>query len=479
MNEKIVKQLPLRVKRAIAEHSLIDRYKPLVVGVSGGTDSVCLLHVLTQLREELDLDLHLAHLNHLLRGAESDADEEYVSHLADKLAIPATIERRDVRAYQAEKSCSLEEAAREVRYAFFAEIAGAIGASAVAVGHTTDDQAETILMHLIRGSGLSGLRGMQPLSRRRLPNGDESTVVRPLLEVTREETTNYCTACGLSPRADSSNASLEHLRNRIRSEIMPKLGEYNPNILAGLSRTARMIAADLSHIEEEVSHLWGSVANESSNGTTLDNKAFSSLSPALRQHLLRSVLERLMGSPRDIRQVHIESLLTVLDKPAGKMISLPDGLIFHGGYTESLITRISDMPCPLPLIKGEHELAIPGETVFPGWRVKAEVIEDCIDQIDATGYKACIDFGLSGAKLKVRSRRNGDRFQPLGMDDSKKLQDFMVDSRIPRAWRNRVPLVCSGDSIRWVVGWRIDHRMRVTEATEQVLCLEFESGDDY
>ncbi len=474
-SRKIEKQLPRRVQRFIAEYGLIEKSGPLMVGVSGGADSVCLLHVFFQLRDELDLDLHVVHLNHQLRGAESDADAEYVSHLAQKLGIAATIQKRDVRRYQDEKRCSLEEAAREVRYAFFAEVAQSIGAGAVAVGHTADDQAETILIHLIRGTGLSGLRGMQPLSRWRLFEGSQLTVIRPLLEISREETEAYCAAYDLSPRTDSSNVSSKYLRNRIRFELMPQLLEYNPNIREGLSRAARMIVVDMAHIDEEVVQLWGSVVEELPHGISLNNKAFSALSPALQRHLLRSVLERLLGSLRDVESIHIENVVKVLSKPAGKRLSMPYGLTFYGDYDESLITEDEGAPCPLPPLGDVHKLAIPGETVFSAWQVRAEVIENRFDSIDAAGYQACLDFNLAGADLIVRSRRDGDRFQPLGMSEAKKLQDFMGDAKIPRAWRDRVPLVCSGDRILWVVGWRIDHRVRVTDLTERILRLEFEN----
>ncbi|MCL0060284.1 tRNA lysidine(34) synthetase TilS [Dehalococcoidia bacterium] len=489
---KIQKQLPRRVERFIAEHGLLERVESqearvkshkggegdsrlTVVGVSGGADSVCLLHVLYQLRDKIHLDLHVAHLNHQLRGAEADADAEYVSSLARRLGIAATIETRDVKAYQAATRSSLEEAAREVRYAFFAEVAQATGTGAVAVGHTADDQAETLLMHLIRGTGLLGLRGMQPLSRWRLPDEEtQLTVIRPLLEISREETEAYCAACELSPRLDSSNISSKYLRNRIRTELMPALLEYNPGIRESLGRAARTVAADIAHLDEEVARLWDSVAVERPDAVALDNQAFSVLPPALKRHLLRSALGRLLGDLRDIELVHIEDLLKVMERPAGKRLSLPGGLAFHGGYTESLITRAEDAPCPLPPLAGEHHLAIPGETMLSGWRVRARVIEGEVSPVDAAGYVAYLDLNITGAELVVRSRRDGDRFHPLGMDNSKKLQDFMVDAKIPRAWRDRVPLVCAGEQIIWVVGWRIDHRVRVTDSTRRVLCLEFE-----
>lgn len=467
-----MRSLSQRVLRFIKEHSLIEGPATLVVGVSGGPDSVCLLHILLQIKDELDIRLHIAHLNHLLRGAESDADAEYVSQMAQRLGIPLTMERRDVKAYQAKRCCSLEEAAREVRYAFLSEVAQAIAAAAVAVGHTADDQVETIVMHLIRGTGLSGLRGMQPLAVWRSPNGSQLRVIRPLLETRREETEAYCAFYELAPRWDSSNRSLSYLRNRIRFELIPLLKSYNPNIEAALLRLAQAASADQEFLEQEVSQLWCNIIREQPEGIALDNKAFSSLPHSLKRHLLRSALQRLLGDFSEVKSTHIEAVMKSLAKPAGKRLSLPQGLVFYGDYEHSLLTR-GNAACPFPVLEGEHRLHIPGETIFPGWLVKATLHKRQPEEGAEHGFRACLDYDVAGDELFVRRRKPGDRFQPLGMESPKKLQDFMVDAKIPRNWRERVPVVCSPQQILWVVGWRIDHRARISPQTEHVLCLEF------
>ena len=466
--------LPGRVLRFIRERDLVRANKPLVVGVSGGPDSVCLLHILSGLKRTLGTELHIAHLNHLLRGAESDADAEYVSSLALELEIPATIERRDVKAYQRKHRLSLEEAAREVRYAFFSEVARSLGADTVAVGHTADDQIETILMHVVRGTGLAGLRGMQPLNIWHLPKGDKLRIARPLLEVRRGETEAYCSAQGLSPRIDSSNSLPTQLRNQVRSQLIPLLLRYNPDIEMALLRTARAADADLAYIDEQVSQLWGRVVKERPEGIVIERVEFSPLDPALKRHLIRSVLQRLLGDLQDIESIHVESLLDAMTKPAGKRLSLPRGLAFHGDYRHGLITARGGIGCPYPPLQGEHRLNVPGETELSGWRVRGTILDHRPTDADEGELKAYLDFDVTGDALTVRGRRRGDRFQPLGMELPKKLQDFMVDSKIPRHWRDHMPLVCSPQHILWVVGWRIDHRARVTPSTRRVLCLEFE-----
>lgn len=466
--------LPQKVLRYILKHGLIEEDQPLVVGVSGGPDSLCLIHILNNLQRTLGIKLHVAHLNHMLRGTESDADAEYVSRLANEMGIPATVKRRDVKSYCKEHKLSLEEAAREVRYNFFSEVARSLGADTVAVGHTVDDQIETILMHLVRGTGLAGLRGMQPLSTMRLSGGSEIKVIRPLLEVKREETGAYCAAQKLSPRSDSSNLLPNQLRNRVRSQLLPLLRKYNPDIDKALLRLASAADVNLAYIEREVAKLWGTVAREQTDGVAIDRTKFSQLNPALKSHLVRSALQRLLGDLGDIESVHIESMLEALTKPVGKRLSLPRGLAFYNDYSYGWITAKKVPLCPLPALDGEYRLKVPGETEFCGWRVRSRILKCRPEKSDEEKMKAYFDLDVVGRNLVVRSRRRGDRFQPLGMELPKKLQDFMVDIKIPCAWRDNVPLVCSPQHIIWAVGCRIDHRARVTPLTKWVLCLEFQ-----
>ncbi len=464
-----------RVLDFVQAHGLIHSGETILVAVSGGPDSVCLVHLLAELRETLGVGLHIAHLDHMLRGADSEADAQYVYDLARRLRLPCTIGRRDTNGYRARHGLSLEEAARQVRYNFFVEIASAIGAHAVAVGHTADDQIETILMHLVRGSGIAGLKGMQPITVWRGP-ANHLVVIRPLLEVTRKETEAYCKTHHLEPRSDSSNLSSAHLRNRFRHELIPLLKGYNPNIRDALLRTARSASDQLAFLDEQVSQLWDRVVSEEGGELALDAKAISRLPRALKHHLLREVLRRMLGDLTDIESDHIELVSSALSKSAGKRLSLPGGLVLSVGYDTCVIGRQPDGTCPFPPLEGEYKLSIPGDTTLPGWRVRVSIVPH--PENKARGLGADLDLDRAGTDLVVRGRRPGDRFQPLGMKELKKLQDFMVDSKIPRPWRDRVPLVCSPEHILWVVGWRIDERAKVTEATERVLHLEFERTDD-
>jgi tRNA(Ile)-lysidine synthase len=463
--------LEQRVLGFIREHRLLPE-DSLVVAVSGGADSVCLLHILANLQEELKIKLHIAHLNHQLRGADSDADAKYVADLASKLGIPCTIEKRDVKGYQARERLSLEEAAREVRYRFLAEVAKSIGTGRAAAGHTKDDHIETILMHLIRGSGTRGLRGLQP-STLWQSGANGLTIIRPLLEISHEETEEYCRRHKLSPRLDASNLSLSPLRNRVRQQLRPLLESYNPAIAEALLRTGRITDDEISFFDEQVGRLWDEVIRQEGKTIILDKAAFEPLDPALKRYLLRAAVEKLLGSAKDIELRHIEEMLSLTTKPAGKRLDLPGGLTFSIEYDRYLLTPDLSTLSPLPELKGEFPLKIPGKTLLPGWRVEATIVEreDISQKDDFTAY---LDLAKSGEKLTVRARKKGDRFQPLGLAQPKKLGEFMIDAKIPQAWRGRIPLVCSGEQILWVVGWRLDERAKVGAETKRVLRLRFE-----
>jgi tRNA(Ile)-lysidine synthase len=457
----------------IRRQGLVSAGDKLVVAVSGGADSVCLLHILRKHRDDLDIELYVAHLNHQLRGAESDADASYVSALAKKLGVPAIIESRDVAAYHNRKLGSLEEAAREVRCAFLADVAGKVGASKVATGHTCDDHIETILLHLLRGAGTTGLRGLQ--SRSALPYAEKSgrlELVRPLLEITRQETAGYCRRHRLAPRSDSSNESPSFLRNRIRLELLPVLRSYNPGIDRALLRLADIAGDDISFIEKQASSLWPDVAQTDGEAIYLDVNKMLALPRALQRQVFRKAIKELRGGLKDVEADHIEAMVESLSKPAGKRFHLPDGLTLSKEYDHLILTPTRASICPLPSLRSATSINIPGVTDLPGWRIKADIVQGSVGSDN--GLTAGFDLDTVGQKLVVRRRRPGDRFKPLGMTQTKKLQDFMVDAKIPRTWRDRVPLVSSSGQIMWVVGWRIDDRVKVTKKTQRILRLQFE-----
>ena len=501
------------IKDFIWRHQLISTGDMICVAVSGGADSVCLLHVLAKWRSEFDIKLHVAHLNHQLRGAESEADAKYVAALAACLDIPCAIGKRDVMAYKAEKGCSTEEAAREMRYDFLAEVAVGVGANRVAIGHTRDDQVETILMHILRGTGVSGLRGLEPCSPipckncQTLTTSGHILAIKPLLDVTRQETMSYCREHHLEPRSDSSNFSLAFRRNRLRLELLPLLREYNSNVDQALLRLAGIANDDIAFIEQQALGLWDEMARGEEGVVYLNKRKSAALPLSLQRQLIRLAIVRILGNTKDIEASHIEAIRALLSKPVGKRISLPHNITCHGGYNEIAIAagrppglfhfcqlegvkRLKDVvkdgiseeaeqsylsQQPVPLIQGRFRLHIPGETILPGCRVIASISSAVANAVrePQSNLVATLDLQEVGNELSVRQCQPGDSFRPLGMGVLKKLRRFMSDAKIPLPWRDYIPLVYSPSQIVWVVGWRIDGRVKVTGTGGETLRLEF------
>jgi tRNA(Ile)-lysidine synthase len=442
----------------------------LVVAVSGGPDSSALLHCLHRLRDQHGLRLHVAHLNHDFRGAEAEADAQFVEVLARQLGLPATVGKRDPPAYQRQRRLSsFEQAAREMRYSFLAQVAKEVGAAAVAVGHTADDQAETVLMHLIRGAGLHGLRGMSDLSAWPWPRNERDLrLFRPLLHATKAETVAFCRELGCGYREDSSNMLTRFTRNRVRQHLLPLMAsEYNPKIRESLVRLARTASLELDFLEKELARVWPDVALQSGGAVCFDCGALTSLHPALQRLVLRLGYATLVGDTRRLGESHLSAMAALAaDRRSGRSIALPLGLRLHSVYDRLVLCRDGGLPCPLPPLEGTHPVALPTEQgeervmEVGGWRVSVQAVPPSAD-LTQHALTAFLDRRALGEQVHLRTRRPGDRFQPLGMAQTKKLQDFFTDSRVPRDWRDRVPLLVSEGGIAWVVGWRIAHWAKV------------------
>ena len=439
----------------------------LVVAVSGGPDSLALLHSLVRTRPVTSLEIHAAHLDHGLRGEESRADAAFVSRVCGELGLGLTSESVDTEAFRRAHRLSLEDAARRLRYRFLARVAAEQGAGAVALGHTIDDQAETVLMNIVRGAGLTGLRGMSESDARKV-EGSDLLLFRPFLGgVSRSDTEGYCEALGLEPRYDSSNSSLLMLRNRIRHEVLPSLARVNPQVRDAILRLSESARRDLEYLERAVDDAWNDVVAVHHDRTLVDRAGFAGLDPAVGAHLLRRAVGMASGGLSDLGLTHVDEMLDLLGGPAGRSIDLPGGLAFGTGYREATLGPAGLETCPLPRLSGEVEIDVPGETEVGGWRVVAEVEAGAGDAGEGAICTSVSARAASGG-LRVRSRRPGDRFQPLGMAGTRKLQDFMVDSRIDRSWRDRIPLVVGDRGIAWVVGWRLAEWARPTGAGTDV-----------
>jgi tRNA(Ile)-lysidine synthase len=484
-----------KVRQTIDRHGLLAGGGTVVVGVSGGPDSLCLLHVLHRLRKDYGIELHVAHLDHRIRGLESREDAAFVARLAKEWGVSATIEARDVPQLARESKLAIEEAARQARYSFLAQVALAVGAHRIAVGHNADDQTETIVMHWLRGAGLAGLRGILPqtdLGEMRLeaawPDHPplDLQLIRPLLEIPRAEIEAYCLKHGLNPRFDRSNLDTTYYRNRLRHELIPYLESYNPNIREVLRRSAQVIGDDYSFLQTELERVWPTVvSSESGEAITFDLERWRALPTSQQRSTLREAVHRLRRSLRNINWIHIENALWALrSKPAGTRVTLPQGLMLSIGYGDFTVADegyVPEVDWPLLLVES-LPVAVPGITELPDsdWCLEAAITEreeygrGYLD--NPNPWQAFLDYEKAGSDLVLRQRRSGDRFQPLGLGGHEKsLHTFMIDVKIPRSLRDFVPIVASSRHIVWVAGWRIDERVKVVESTERVLHLAFRS----
>ena len=454
----------------------------LVVAVSGGPDSLALLHALCRLRPDLELDLHCAHLDHGLRGDASTDDARFVAETCRELGVEHTAGAADVEALRREERFSPEEAAREARYRFLAQVASDRRAAAIVLGHTADDQAETVLMNMLRGSGLTGLRGMKPSSRRSF-EGRDVLLLRPLLTLSKRDTIRYCETLGLSPRLDASNLSPEPTRNRVRLELLPLLEQINPAVRESIIALSRNAAQVLAHLEGLVESVWGEAVRVERDHVAVSKSLFVGLEPAVGSHLLRRAVTEVKGDLRGIGQGHIEDMALLMAGPAGRSLDLPGSLCFSSGYGECVIAPAGLDLCPLPPIDGEQELTVPGQTRAGHWRVSARLADRDGSHPSATdgpgpdGLVADLSVAAVSDGLRVRARTAGDRFGPAGMAGHKKVQDFMVDAKIPREWRDRVPMVVSERGIAWIVGLRVAEWAKPAPGDDTVLEVRFERED--
>ncbi len=444
-----------------------------MVGLSGGPDSTALLLILARLRSRMGLRLWAAYFNHHLRPPQEVAEDvAYCRELCRSLDVPLAVGEGDVRAHAHAHRLSLEEAGRELRYRFLGEEAARWGAQVVAVGHTRTDQAETVLMNLVRGAGLDGLAAMRPRSP--WPLGEGPALARPLLCLGREETEAYCQEAGLSPRRDPTNQLLLPLRNRLRHQVLPLLRELNPRVEEALARLARAAAQAVDRLEEEAQAAWDASARPGPWGVALARGGLLSLPPAVAARLLGRA-HRLLAPPGEgLAAYHLETALALVRRGRGRLF-LPGRLVLQVAGEEVWVGKERPSPPPLP----ETPLQVPGVTFVGGWEFHACIVPPPPSPKVDDPFQAYLDAEAVGSPLVVTSRRPGDRLRCLGLGGEKKVQDLLVDAKVPREARPRVPVVRCPWGIAWVVGLRIDERAAVTPRTRRVLHLRALPPKDY
>ena len=455
----------------VHEKKLLTAGDGVVIAVSGGPDSLCLLHLMCRLSKQLNLILIVAHLNHCLRP-EAEKEALGVKALAEKLSLPFVTKTVDIKKLKKEKGISEEEAGRLARYSLLFDVAREYNVSKIALGHHLDDQAETVLFNIIRGTGPDGLAGILPLSTR-----GNYKLIRPLLCFRRTEIEGFCREQNLSPYTDSTNLELYYTRNKLRLELIPQLEkEYNPRIREALFGLAKMAEADRKLLQGLARQYYKKLVNIDKNKITVKRDDLLKIPSALRGRVLRLVLLHYLPAGK-INRRHISRLgVFARTGQAGKVLILP-GRVEARCLDNSLVLSLRGTYATRK-IEQEFELTVPGRVVLPdGSIITAEKKNKADVSWPPESSRACLDYAsLEKLPLKVAYRLPGDRFFPHGAAGSKKLKDFLIDQKVPLHHRDCLPLVKANDIIIWVAGHRIAHPFRVTGKTEKVLELKYITG---
>ena len=466
-----------KVYRTLTAHRMLRPGDNVLVGVSGGPDSVALLHILRRLASEFSITIGIAHLNHRLRQDASRRDAAFVAAMADKLGLPCHVDARDVRGYGSKNRLCLEEAAREVRYAFFKRLCAANGYTRVALGHHADDNAELVLMFLLRGSGPLGLAGIPPVR--------DGRIIRPLIELGRIEIEDFLARNGIAFIQDQSNTSSRYLRNAIRHQLLPALkSSVNPDASASLNRLSRIIRDEEQWANEIIAPLVDrAVVEQGDDYLVMALQPLGDTHIAARRRIIRKAIQRVKGDLRRITFGHIETVagLTVPGR-TGRVFHLPDRIRVSGDRTTITISREKHplRSCNIRRIPGdvdnfEYTITGPGTLHIPeiDARVSLSVSDSGAESLPAVAGRgpntAMLDLKAVRFPLIIRNFRPGDRFRPLGVGGSQKLKKFLAARRVNKTERRRIPLLLNEGTVVWVAGHRIDESVKITPSTRKVL----------
>lgn len=497
--DSVIVKLQQKVLNAIKANRLTEPGDVVVVGVSGGPDSVCLLHILRALSEHLRIKLHAIHVNHMLRPEEAPIDEAYTEALCRRMDIPLMTIHINVAAMAKELGMSVEEAGREARYREFEKYAGEIGAAKIAVAHNRNDQAETVMMHIIRGAGTAGLAGMEY---------KRGAVIRPLLQVSRREIEQYCEAAELSPRTDSSNLKTDFTRNKIRLELFPFIKKkFGTDMAESLCRLSMHAAEDSEYLESCALHAYHACREESGGGMAgMKLEQLQKLHPAILHRVLKQAVMEAAGNAKGIGSIHYRALSGLVKKgrtglkaelPGGIQAVVSYGIIYiyknsvykNDAYKNNAYKNnpgqlqnisVQQKPC-LPGIN----LTIPGSTVLQTFEavIKTSVEKaanvDKYGNMDYNSFVQYFDYDCIKKGINIRNRCNGDIFKPLKSNGAKKLKEYLIDMKVPRELRDYIPLICTDHEVVWIIGYKISDKFKVTENTKSVLKIEYTGGLHY
>ncbi len=462
-----------KVKATNQRHGLLSSGDRILIAVSGGPDSVALLHLLHELREEFQLFLEVAHLQHGIRGEEAKEDARFVAELAEKLKLPFHLKEIELPSMKSKAGKgNLEALARAERYRFFAETAKQRGLAKVATAHTQDDQAETVLMWFLRGAGTRGLGGMSPRQQLRIAIGDSTeilAVIRPLIDISKSEIMEYLAEKSLTYRVDRSNQDPVYLRNWIRSELIPKIQErVDDRFPARLSQQAELLRDEDTYLEALAR--MGLDAIHDAKG--LGRPGLLGEPKALQRRILRLWIEQARGHLRGVDFVHIDALLRLIEEgPVQGRLAIAGGWELVREYESLRLEKRSgglkkicyDYPLEIGTALCIHEAAVE----FRSERISRPQIT-----LQADLTEAIFDDSYLTGPLRVRNFRRGDRFQPLGMTGHKKVKDLFIENRVPWPVRAKWPLLTMGEEILWIPGYGRSEAGRVEKTTGSAIYLK-------
>ncbi|HEY9164743.1 MAG TPA: tRNA lysidine(34) synthetase TilS [Candidatus Kryptonia bacterium] len=448
-----------KFERFVRKHQLISTDDKLVIGVSGGIDSSVLLDLLMELRERLGLEIAVAHINHKLRAEESEEDERFVRETADHYGVECYVHAANVKAFMVEQKTSLQVAAREIRYRYFETVKVLKNYDKIATAHNANDNAETVLINLLRGTGVDGLGGI-PLKR-----GD---IVRPLLFADRREIENYARSKGLKFREDSSNTKEYYTRNFVRLSLIPLIQEkINPGVVNTLNRNATIFQELSTFVNNEVRIHYSNLAREfDGERLVLDISKLKNALLFIQENILINSLRQFVRGEIDHHKV--DAIIDLLNSESGTSIEVGNEVVVYRDRHNLVFIR---NPKEAPEFVAE---IVPGKKYeFDEFYITSEETSRQDVHFSLSPVVEFIDAELAGEALTLRSWHPGDWFTPLGMQGRKKLSDFLVDMKIPVYQKNNVMVLTNKDGIIWVCGLRVDDRFKLTENTRRVLRIEF------
>ena len=468
-----------KVMHYAKKNNMIEQGDRIVVGVSGGADSVCLLYVLRELCKEIPGTLIAVHINHGIRGKEADRDEQFVRELCQSMGILFRSYAFEVKKLAKEKGLTEEEAGRNVRYEAFLEECKLQKCNKIAVAHNKNDNAETVLFHLFRGTGMKGLSGIEPT--RIFPSEfDDITVIRPLLCIERKEIEEYLGKIGISYQTDSTNLTEEYSRNKIRNKILAyAVEEINSGAVSNINETAVKLREALEYIDYNVMLRYQALVRQEKETFYITVRDLLKEPAVIQKGILRKIMENLAGNLKDLEAKHVEAVLSLCEKQVGRYVHLPYRMLAEREYEEVKIFQtmgaageglVKDTRKPITVI-------VPGRTLIPGIRKILETKIVKYEKNEPIPKSSCMkwfDYDKIENVVEIRNRREGDYIQINSLGGRKKLKDYFIDCKVPQKRRDSQMLITDGSHVMWIpeVGERISERYKVEEATTNVLLMK-------